>query len=256
MEQPNVWQYRELLRNLVLKDLRLKYRSSVLGFLWSLLTPLAMILVYSLAFKYILRIQLENFTLFLFTGILPWTFFSATAMGSTLALVSNAGLVKQIYFPLEILVLATVFFNLVQFLLALAVFFPILIFLQAKLSWILLAYPAVLLLEVTFTVGVALLLSAVTVFYQDVKHVTEVVLMVLFWITPVLYHLSMVPEPGQTLFKLNPLTAYITAYQDIVYWGRSPSTESWALGSLAAVCMLALGGWVFRRCRRSLGEEL
>jgi len=215
-----------------------------------------MILVYSIAFKYILRIQVENFTLFLFTGILPWTFFSATAIGSTFALVSNASLVKQIYFPLEILVLATVLFNLVQFLLALAIFFPVLVFLQAKLSWILLAYPAVLLLQVTFTAGVALLLSVATVFYQDVKHLTEVALMILFWITPVLYHLSMVPEPGQMVFKLNPLTSYITAYQDIVYWGRWPSAESWAMGSLAAVCMVALGGWVFRRCRRSLGEAL
>src|SRR5229473_7645826 len=128
MEKPTIWQYRELLRNLVLKDLRLKYRNSVLGFFWSLLTPLAMMGVYSIAFKYILRIQIENFTLFLFTGILPWTFFSATAVGATFTLVSNASLVKQIRFPLEILVLATVFFNLVQFLLALAVFFPVLVF--------------------------------------------------------------------------------------------------------------------------------
>jgi lipopolysaccharide transport system permease protein len=251
-----LWQYRELLRNLVLKDLRLKYRNSVLGFLWSLLTPLAMILVYSIAFKYILRVQLENFTLFLFTGILPWMFFSATAVSSTFSLVSNAGLVKQIHFPLEILVLASVLFNLAQFLLALAIFFPVLVLLQAKLGWLLLLYPAVLLLQVAFTTGVALVLSAVTVYYQDVKYVTEVALMILFWVTPVLYHLSMVPERGQTFFKLNPMAAYISAYQDIIYWGRYPSAETWTVAFIAAGLMLIFGGWVFHNNRRSIVEAL
>ncbi len=256
MVEPKVWHYRELLKNLIVKDLKLKYRGSFLGFLWSLLNPLAMITVYSIAFKYILRIQLENFTLFLFTGILPWTFFSATAMASTEAVISNANLVKKIYFPREILPLATVLFNLVQFLMALAVFFPVLIFLQGKLSWALLAYPVVMLLHLAFTVGVALLLSAITVFYQDVKHLTEVGLMTLFWITPVLYHLSMVPQQGQILFKLNPLTVYITAYQDIVYWGRWPAMETWALGVLWAGAMLVLGWWVFRRYKPFFVEEL
>jgi ABC-2 type transport system permease protein len=227
-----------------------------LGFLWSLLNPLAMIVVYSIAFKYILRIQIENFTLFIITGILPWNFFGSAINASTDAVIGNAGLVKKIFFPREILPLATVLFTLAQFLLALLVFFPALIVLRAPLTWPIVAYPLVLMIHLVFTLGAAFLLSAITVFYPDVKHLTEVALMILFWVTPVVYHLSMVPTEVQTLFRINPLTTYITAYQDIVYWGRWPALQTWTLGGLWACAMLASGWWVFRRFKRSFAEEL
>lgn len=255
-EEPGIWQYRELLKNLIVKELKLKYRGSFLGFFWSLLNPLVMIIVYSIAFKYILRIQLENYTVFLITGLLPWIFFSAATMASTEAVLSNGNLVKKIRFPREILPLATVLFNFIQFLLALAVFFPALIFLNAKFTLALTAYPAILLLHLAFTIGVALLLSALTVFYQDVKHLTEVGLMILFWMTPILYYISMVPERVRWLFQLNPMTSYITAYQDIIYWGRWPAWEAWLLGAFWAAAALGLGAWVFRRFNPRFAEEL
>ncbi len=127
----SIWAYRELLKNLILKDLKIRYGGSLLGLAWSLLHPLAMIVVYSVALKFILRIRLENYTLFLITGILPWIFFSCSVSASTGSIISDANLVKKIRFPREILPLATVLFNLVQFVMALVVFFPALIFLQA-----------------------------------------------------------------------------------------------------------------------------
>ncbi len=251
-----VWRYRELLRNLILKDLKLKYRGSILGILWSLLNPLIMIIVYSIAFKYILRIQLENYTVFLITGILPWSFFGAAAMASTEAVIANGNLLKKIHFPREILPLSSVLFNFVQFLLALAVFFPALYFLQAKLSWSLLAYPAVLLLNLAFITGIALLLSTLTVFYRDLKHLTEVILLTLFWVTPILYDISMIPERVRWLFKLNPMAAYITSYQKIIYLGAWPTWRMLLSGLVWAVATLALGYWVFRRHKHRFAEEL
>ncbi len=251
-----IWAYRELLRNLILKDLKIRYGGSLLGLAWSLLNPLAMIVVYSIAFKYILRIQVENYTVFLITGLLPWSFFNSCVGASTSAVISNDKLVKKIRFPREILPLATVQFNLIQFLMALVVFFPALIFLEAELGWSLLAYPAVLALHVGFTLGVALLLSAVTVIYQDIKHLTGVGLMILFWVTPILYPLSMVPERVRWLFKLNPLTVYLTGYQDIIYWGRWPTWDTWVLGTLWVAASVALGSWVFRRYDPRFAEEL
>ncbi len=253
---PRIWHYRELLKNLIAKDLKLKYRGSILGFLWSLVNPLVMIIVYSIAFTYILKVRVQNFTLFLMSGILPWTFFSSAVMASTLAVIANGNLIKKIHFPRELLPIASVLFNLAQFLLALLVFFPALIFLGARLTAPLVAYPLVLLLHVTFTLGIAFVLSAVTVFFQDVKHLTEVGLMMLFWMTPIIYDLSLVPESAQTYFKLNPLTAYVTAYQDIVYWGRWPTIQTWALGVLWAVIALGLGWLVFLRYQPSFAEEL
>lgn len=254
--QPSIFQYRDLLKNLVIKDLKVKYRNSILGFLWSLLNPLMTIIVYSVALKYILRVQIENFPLFLIVGILPWNLFSGTAIASTEAIISNANLIKKIAFPREILPIATVLFHLAQFLLALLVFFPALIFLGAPWTPAVIAYPMVLLLQVVFTFGVALLLSTATVFYRDVKYLTEVALMILFWMTPVIYHLSMVPERVRWLFELNPMTAYITAYHDMLYWGRWPSAQMLLLGSLWAVLALGVGSWVFRRQQRFFAEDL
>lgn len=254
--QPSIFQYRDLLKNLVIKDLKVKYRNSILGFLWSLLNPLMTIIVYSVALKYILRVQIENFPLFLIVGILPWNLFSGTAIASTESIISNANLIKKIAFPREILPIATVLFHLAQFLLALLVFFPALIFLGAPWTPAIIAYPMVLLLQVVFTFGVALLLSTATVFYRDVKYLTEVALMILFWMTPVIYHLSMVPERVRWLFELNPMTAYITAYHDMLYWGRWPSAQMLLLGSLWAVLALGVGSWVFRRQQRFFAEDL
>lgn len=251
-----VWHYRELLKNLIVKELKVKYRGSFLGFLWSLLNPLMMIIVYSIAFKYILRIQLENYTVFLITGLLPWSFFGTTAMASTEAVIANGNLLKKIHFPREILPLSTVLFSFIQFLLALIVFFPALYLLQAKLGWPLLAYPVVLLLNLVFITGIALLLSTLTVFYRDLKHLTEVTLMALFWITPILYDISMIPERVRWLFKLNPLTAYITSYQKIIYFGGWPSWRMWLSGLVWAVATLALGYWVFRRNEPRFAEEV
>ncbi len=255
-KQPSIFQYRELLKNLVIKDLKVKYRNSILGFLWSLLNPLMMIVVYSVALKYILRVQVENFPLFLIVGILPWNLFSGATMAATEAVLANANLIKKISFPREILPIATVLFHFAQFLLALLVFFPALIFLGAPWTPAITAYPLVLLLQVVFTFGVALFLSAITVSYRDVKYLTEVALMILFWMTPIIYHLSMVPESVRWLFQLNPMAAYITAYHDMLYWGRWPSVQMLLLGSLWAGLALLVGSWVFRRRQRFFAEDL
>lgn len=251
-----LWQYRELLKNLVIKDLKVKYRNSFLGFLWSLLNPLMMIVVYSVALKYILRVQIENFPLFLVVGILPWNLFSGTAIASTEAIIGNANLIKKISFPREILPVSTVLFHAAQFLLALLVFFPALVFLGAPWTPAIAAYPLVLLLQLVFTLGAALFLSAITVSYRDVKYLTEVALMILFWMTPVIYHLEMVPERVRWLFELNPMTSYITAYHDMLYWGRWPSAQMLLLGGLWAVLALGVGSWVFRRRQLFFAEDL
>lgn len=254
--EPRIWHYRELLKNLIATDLKLKYRGSVLGFLWSLVNPLVMIVVYSVAFTYILPVRVEKFTLFLITGILPWTFFSSAVVTSTVAVIANGNLVKKIHFPRELLPISTVLFNLAQFLLALLVFIPALVFLGAQLTVALVAYPLVLILHVAFTLGLAFVLSAITVFYQDVKHLTEVGLMIAFWMTPIIYDLSLVPEGGRAFLKLNPLTSYTIAYQDIVYRGQWPALETWVVGFVWAAVVLALGWVVFRRYKPSFAEEL
>ncbi len=252
-----IYAYRALVRNLVLKDLKLKYRDSVLGFLWSLLNPLLMLGVYTLAFEYVLKVQTEDYSYFLLVALLPWTFFASSAQASTGSIVGNAGLIHKVYFPRETLPIATVLFCFAQFLLALGVLLPILILVHRRpLAWTVLLLPALLLLHLLFTVGVALVLSSITARYRDVAHLTEVALALSFWLTPVVYPLSLAPPLLRSLLMTSPLTSFTMAYRDLLFWGRLPETVT--LAGIVAFPALALvvGLGVFRRRSPSFPEDL
>lgn len=260
MAQPSGWadilRYRDLLLNLVATELKVKYRGSALGFLWSLLNPLALILIYSVAFRYIVRIQIDRYAVFLIAGLLPWGFFASSATASTISLMVNATLLKKVYFPREIIPASTVLFNLTQMLLALAVFLPSLLVLHTHLPWTLVFYPAVLGLQVLFVIGVAMALSVLTVVFRDLRHLTEVGLTMLFWLTPIVYSLSMVPPRLRALFALNPMATFVSAYQEIAYWGRPPGAGAFLAMAGWAAGALVVGWTIFRRRAPYVAEDL
>ena len=234
--------YRTLIRKLVLKDLKLKYRGSVLGFLWSLVNPLVMIAVYSLAFRYILRTQTEGFVFLVLIGILAWTFFSSSAMMSTGSIADSGSLLKSVFFPRAILPISTVLFNLAQYLLMAVVFLPVmLIAFRIPPSAPMLAYPVFLALQVIFTIGVALMLATGTTFFRDVRHLLEVALAVLFWTTPIVYELSQVPERFRLAILASPVASYVVAYKDIFYYGRWPQPAVWTFAVAYAIIAFAIG---------------
>lgn len=249
--------YRHLLRNLVLKDLKLKYRGSVLGFVWSLANPLVMLVVYTVAFTYILRIHTPGFVFYLMLGILTWTFFAnATAM-STGAVVDNGGLVRSVWFPRAILPIATVLFNFAQYLLTIAVFLPILMTIyHVPPAAPMIAFVPFLLLQVVFTFGVALLLAVGTAFFRDVRHLVDVALAVLFWATPVVYTLEQAPARLRGLLVLTPLSPYLTAYHDVFYFQRWPEARVWALAIAYAAATLTAGLWLMTRAEDRLTEQI
>jgi ABC-type polysaccharide/polyol phosphate export permease len=253
-----LFRYRALLWNLVLKDLRVKYRNSVLGVAWSLLNPLLLLGVYTFAFQVVLRIDSERYPYFLLTGLLPWTFFAGSLVASTHAITGNADLLRKVHFPREVLPIGAVLFAFAQLLLALAAFVPtVIVATGATLPWtVALVLPLLLLLHLLFTVGLALVLSAATVFFRDVRHLTEVALLLLFWTTPVVYPLAMVPAVLQPLFQLNPLAAFVVAYQDVLYWGRLPGAGAAAAMVVATLTALAAGQAVFRRWSPWFAEEV
>lgn len=234
--------YRTLLRKLVLKDLKLKYRGSVLGFLWSLVNPLVMIAVYSLAFRYILRNATEGFVFLVLIGILAWTFFSNAAMMSTGAIADSGALLKSVFFPRAILPIATVLFNFSQYLLMAVVFLPVMmIAFRVPLSAPLLAYPVFLALQVIFTIGVALILATGTTFFRDVRHLLEVALAVLFWTTPIVYELSQVPPRFRLALLASPVASYVVAYKDIFFYRRWPDPAVWTFAIAYAIIAFAIG---------------
>ena len=249
--------YRHLLRNLVLKDLKLKYRGSVFGFLWSLANPLLMIVVYTVAFTYLLPIGTPGFVFYLMLGILAWTFFAGSMAASTASIADNGGLVKSVFFPRAILPLASVLFNLAQYLLTVVVFLPfMLLYYGITPAPPMLLFPVFLLLQSLFTIGLALLLATATAFFRDVKHLVDVGLAVLFWLTPIIYTLDRLPEQVRVPIMFSPMAPYITAYHNVFYDRVWPEPLTWILAVVYALGALFIGLAVIVRYDEQFAERV
>jgi lipopolysaccharide transport system permease protein len=252
-----LFKYGHLLRNLVVKDLKLKYRGSVLGFVWSLANPVLMIAVYTVAFTYILQLRTPGFVFYLMLGILAWTFFANAISMSAGAVVDNGGLVRSVWFPRAILPIATVLFNFAQYLLTLLVFLPILMLLyRVPPAAPMVVFPVFLILQLIFTAGIALLLAVGTAFFRDVRHLVEVALPMLFWATPVVYETTQLPARVQILLLLTPISPYVTAYHDVFYYRQWPAAETWLLAVVYAAAALASGLWLMTRTEYQLTERI
>jgi homopolymeric O-antigen transport system permease protein len=252
-----IMRYRELLRNLVLKDLKLKYRGSVFGFVWSLANPLLMVAVYTLAFTYILQVRTEGFVFLLLLGLLTWGFFASSAMMATGAIVDAGGLIRSAGFPRAILPVATVLFNLAQYLLSLAVLLPLaLVIFRVAPSPAILLFPVFLLLHILFTTGVALTIATATTFFRDVRHLVEIALSALFWTTPIVYAYQNVPEVLRLPVLLSPVSPFVVAYQDIFYYARTPAGPVWLVAFGYASVAFVLGASFFVTCEDQLAEHV
>jgi lipopolysaccharide transport system permease protein len=253
----SLFRYRELIRNLVFKDLKLKYRDSTFGFLWSLANPLLVILVYSFVFGHLIRVGVERFPYFLMIGILAWNFFAQSLMMSTGAILDNGNLIRKVAVPMEVFPIATVLFNLAQYLLALVVLFPLsFIFFGILPSWSWLAFFPILVLHVLFTLGACFVVAAATVFYRDVRHFTEILLMLLFWLTPIIYDIRTITPSLQSVIYLNPISFFTLGYQDALYYNIFPSFAQVAALMGLTVVMLVLGYALFVRLKTRFAEEV
>jgi ABC-2 type transport system permease protein len=249
--------YRHLLRNLVLKDLKLKYRGSVIGFLWSLANPVLMGVVYTVAFRHILQIRSEGFVFYLMLGLLAWTFFASSVAMATGAIVDNGGLVKSVWFPRAILPTATVLFNFTQYILSVLVILPLmLIYYRVAPEAPMLLYPVFVSLQVLFTIGISLILATGAAFLRDVRHLVEIAIAILFWMTPIVYELRHMSEPLRSVLMLSPMSPYVTAYQQIFYYRHWPDAAVWATTIGYAGVALALGLWLIARSEDSFAERV
>lgn len=249
--------YRHLLRNLVFKDLKLKYRGSVVGFVWSLANPLLMTAVYTVAFTWILRIRTEGFVFYLMLGLLAWTYFAGSAAMSTGSIADNGGLVKSVAFPRAILPIATVLFNLSQYLLTVVVFLPLmLVYYQVTPAAPMLLFPLFIALQTLFTIGVALVLATGTAFFRDVRHLVDIALAMLFWLTPIMYTLSELPAGLRNILLFSPMSPFVTAYHDMFFFQRWPDGAVWAAALVNTGVALALGVRLMTRYEASFPEQV
>lgn len=249
-------EYRELIRILTISDLKVKYQSSVLGFAWSLLNPLLMMLVLYLVFNSVFKSDQENFALYLLIGIVSWRFMAngtSTAMG---AIVGKSNLVTKIYIPRQVLVLSNVLSSFISSLLEFLVLLILLLAFGVKISANILFFPAVHMIYFVMVYGISLALAALYVYYRDLNQIWEVLLQLGFFVSPVCYSISIVPENYLFYYMLNPVTQVMQIYRKTLLYGQSPSLASLADILLAAGIMMIIGAAIFKRLERRFAEEL
>lgn len=257
-----LYRSRQLIAALTARDLKARYRGSVLGFFWSLANPLLLLAVYTLVFtKFFPQQVVSPYPLFLFAGILPWTFFSAATLESTNAITSNAGLIKKVMFPAEALPLVVVLSHLVHFALAIPVLIAaIVIFVllgQTVLTPMILLVPVLMLVQTIFVAGIAMMVSSASVLFRDLRDLVTNLMQLGFFVTPIIYLIDRIESrPLRALLRVNPMTSFVIAYQDVLFFGRFPSVSDTLLMLAWATASIALGITVFDRLRDTLAEAI
>lgn len=246
----------EILRALVIKELKVKYKRSFLGFLWSLITPAALAGVYLFVFIYVYPVGKDDFILFLLSGLLPWNFFNLAILASTSSFVENSNLVRKVYFPRALLPVSTVLANLINFSMGLGLLMVVLIVsgrpIWLGLHWLIVA----IVLETALCIGASLALSVWNVYFRDIGQLISIFILVLFFATPIVYDVSNVPEMFLPLIMANPLTAIMQTYRAALYSVSTPDLSLLALGTAETLVILALGYFVFRHQAPYLAKEV
>lgn len=264
----NVVEHRELLLRLTFKDLKLRYKNLFLGFLWALLIPLCMIVIFKIVFSVIIKVDIKNYPFFIFlmTAMFPWSYFQQSISAATTSIVDSGNLIKKVYFPREIIPISIVTANLINFLFTLAVMLLILLFSGVRFTPLLLFLPAVLLIQTILTVGIALIVSGLQVRYRDVRYIVEVLLIAWFYLTPVFYPLTLVAGISKTFFRIymfNPFVGLVTLYRMILLNGYietlPPEINFFSIVGaplISSVVVFFLGFHIFQRYERSFTDYI
>lgn len=251
-----IFEYKELIKNLVISDLKTKYSSSVLGFAWSMLNPLLMMLVLYFVFSNVFKMTQEHFALYILIGLTGWRFF---AFGTSLALSSIVGkpsLVTRIYIPREILTLSVVISALISSLLEFLVLIPLLLIFGIALSLTILIFPILHMLYFLMIYGIALMLASLYVYYRDLNQIWEVLLQIGFFLSPIVYPMTLIPDKYLIYYLLNPITRIIEMYRDVLLYGKIPILMDFVIVIFSGIVLTAIGSWLFRRLSPRFAEEV
>lgn len=241
----NFLKFQPLLSELVARDVKIKYRRSVLGVLWTLLNPLCMMVILSVVFSNIFKFDVENFPLYVLSGQVIFNFFNDATTSSMTSIISNAALLKKIYVPKYLFVLARVFSSFINLMASFTALLLVMVAVRVELHWTLVLSAIPLLLVVAFSLGVGMLLAALTVRFRDIMHLYSVFTTGLMYLTPVIYPMSMLPSGIKSVVLLNPLTNYVTMFRDLAFNSTIPSFGSMILGIVECLAAIVLGVYVF-----------
>ena len=252
-----LYQYREMIVSLVRKDLKGRYKGSVLGFLWTFLNPLLQLLVYTMVFSVILKSGIPNYYLHLFVALVPWIFFASSLTTGDKLVLDQKNMIKKIYFPREVLPVAYTFSSFCNMLFSFIIIFLVIAVMRlgvnfAALPWLL----PVMAIQFMLVLGMNLITSAVTVYIRDLEHIMGVVSMAWMYLSPVVYGIKFVPETWHKWYLLNPMAPLVLSYRDILYYQRAPQLRYLAVAAGISLLVLCLGYFVFEKLQRRFAEVL
>lgn len=250
------YRFRWLLYELVKRDVKLRYRGSVLGIAWTLLNPVLFMVVYTLVFSVIMKSSIPNYPLFLMSGLIPWMWLSGSITQATTSILGGGAYIGKTLMPPELLVLVPVLANGVNFIITIVLFSVVCFALGVNIVWALLFLPVLLLIQLCMTLGLSMLVAVANVFYRDIEQIVSYVLTAAFFMTPIFYARTAVPEDMRFIVAFNPVAGLISAYQSVFYKGIAPDAADLVSAAAFGAIVLVIGLGLFNNARDSLGEQV
>lgn len=252
---------KELLLQMTLREIKSRYKQSIMGYFWVILNPFFQIIIMSLVFSTIMRIPTHAnanipYIIFLYVGLLPWTLFSNSLSSATSSIVGNAGLITKVYFPRTILPLSTIMAKIVDFIFASVMLIAFLIIYQIPINLNILWFIPIFTIQLILTFGLSFFLSASNLIYRDVQYLLNLIISLWFYLTPIVYPTEIVPDKLKILFKLNPMSVLINAYRQVILAGKIPNLSSLAIAFLVSVLTFLLGFAYFKKQEKTFADNV
>ena len=251
-----IYNYRELLKSNVKKEIRGRYKNSILGIMWSFLNPLLQLLVYAVIFGALLGGNDSTYHIYICVALIPWTYFTTTITQAAFTIIGNGDIIKKVYFPREILPISVVTSGAVNFVISTIIILAFVIFSGIGISKYILLYPFILLVQYVLLLGISFIVSAITVYFRDLEHIIGIILMAAFYGTPIVYKLEQLPANLQVLMKLNPMTHLINAYRAIFYYHQLPNMKMLGILFIASIGLTVVGYYIFKKLQKGFAEQL
>jgi ABC-2 type transport system permease protein len=251
-----IYKFREMIKSWTKKELRTRYKGSFLGFLWTFVNPLLQLIVYSLIFPFIMRINQENYAMFLFVALIPWNLFTNALQGGCGLIVYNSSMVTKVYFPREVLPLSYTLSGMMNMVFSYMIVFPMLFIFRIPFTWNLLWLPVLLISQGILCLGITLLVSSINVYFRDLEYLISVGIMALYFMTPIMYDISGIPSKLQRILYFNPMTGFILLYRDITYYGNPLNFKLYAFSLGYSIIILLIGYYTFLKLQRKFTEIL
>ncbi|MEW6088676.1 MAG: ABC transporter permease [bacterium] len=251
-----LFHYRELLFTFAARDIKVRYKQTIMGVGWALLQPLSLMIIFTIVFSKLVRIQSEGipYPVFSYCALLPWSFFSNSVNFGVASITNNMNLVTKIYFPREVFPFSAVIASFIDFLIASIIFIGMIVFYKINLNFYMIWIPVIILIQIVFTLSIVLFFSALNVYYRDIKYIMPITIQIWMYLTPIIYPINLVPEKYRTIYMLNPMAGIIDGYRNVILKSLQPDFKHLILAACGSSILFILGYLYFKKAERVFAD--